>query len=302
MKRWQKVSLGVLALLLSAASVAAVIVTRKEAHRLLTNPVSSRRISTSTPASQHLAYDDAVVTTQDGLRLVGWFIPATGHSVVIVQHGYKDAREQYLGVAALLHRHGFAVLIPSVRAHDRSDGEQIFFGAKEMLDLDAWYRYLRSRQDVGQEPIGILGVSMGGSLAIEYAAQNPAIKAIVADSAFSSLDDTVSTSVKFFTGLPAFPFAPMIAFWMERDSGVRASSIDAKKWIATISPRPVFLMQGGADTVISPQSGELLLEAAGPPKELWFEPSLGHAQFFKKLPEEFERRVAGFFDKYLIGT
>jgi fermentation-respiration switch protein FrsA (DUF1100 family) len=137
-------------------------------------------------------------------------------------------------------------------------------------------------------------------LAIQYAAQNENIKAIVADCAFSSLNDTVSTSVTYFTDLPAFPFAPLIVYWAEQETGFKLEDIDATKWIAQISPRPVFLMQGGADVVISADSGERLYEAAGEPKELWFEPELGHVDFDTEMAEEFERRVVEFFNQYLL--
>ncbi len=70
--------------------------------------------------------------------------------------------------------------------------------------------------------------------------------------------------------------------------------------IAEISPRPVFLMQGGSDTTIPTDSGQRLYDAAREPKELWFDPELGHVQFDAKRPEEYERRVIEFFDKYLL--
>jgi hypothetical protein len=147
--------------------------------------------------------------------------------------------------------------------------------------------------------MGLFGVSMGGTLAIQHAAENPGVRALVADCAFSSIRDTVETSVKFFTGLPPFPFAPLILFWMEREIGADADTIDAKVWIGRISPRPIFLLQGGADVVISADSGARLLAAAGDPKELWFDPELGHAQFLDKRPAEFERRVLEFYGRYL---
>ena len=181
------------------------------------------------------------------------------------------------------------------------DGETITFGHLEMQDLTAWMDYLRSRYDLDPDRIGIFGASMGGSLAIQFAAQSPHIKAIVADCAYSSLRDTMNTSVEFFTGLPPFPFAPMILFWAEREGGFRASAIDASRWIPRISPRPILLLQGGADVVISPDSGRRLFDAAGDPKELWFDPALGHVEFLAKQPEEFERRVGAFFDRYLLG-
>jgi fermentation-respiration switch protein FrsA (DUF1100 family) len=191
------------------------------------------------------------------------------------------------------------VLITSVRAHDLSDGELITFGKHEMEDLGAWHRFASTLPDVDERRIGMLGNSLGGTLAIEFAARTPAIRAVAANSAFSSLEDTLETSVRFFSGLPPFPFVPLIAFWAEREADIRVDSVNATRWIARLSPRPVLLMQGGADVVISIASGERLFDAAGEPKELWFEPKVGHAGFDRALPGEYERRVVGFFDRHL---
>ena len=297
MKRQQKTSLSVVAIGVVAVCLAAEAVARSRAHDLITNPVATRRMPHTTPADVHLAFDDVTVRSDDGKNLVGWYVPSHNGAVIIFLHGYKDHRGSMLGAAAMYGRHGYGVLLATVRAHDHSDGELITFGHEEMRDVDAWYRYVAGRDDVNTHAILLLGVSMGGSLAIQYGAQNPNIAAVVADSAFSSLDDTVETSVKFFTGLPPFPFAPMIRFWAEREGGYRFADVDAKQWIGRISPRPIFLMQGGAVVVISPRSGERLYAAAGAPKELWYEPSVGHAQFFDKLQQEYERRVVGWVDR-----
>ena len=288
----------VVAVLLVAAGGWLGLKTRAEAHRLITNPRETRLLSRETPADRGLAFEEVAVTTSDGLKLVGWFLPSPGQPAIIVQHGYKDSRARMLGVAAMLRRNGYAVLVQTVRGHDASDGETVGLGSREMDDLTAWWRWLVARAGVDPQRVGIFGVSMGGSLVLQYAAENPQLKAVVADCAFSSITDTVETSVRFFTGLPPFPFAPLILFWVERELGVDASSIDAKQWIGRISPRPVFLLQGGADVVVSPESGARLFEAAKEPKELWVDPELGHAQFLEKRPAEFERRMIAFYDKY----
>ena len=44
-------------------------------------------------------------------------------------------------------------------------------------------------------------------------------------------------------------------------------------------------------------ASQRLFEAAGQPKEFWFEPAVGHGKFLKTMPDEFERRVVGFFDR-----
>ena len=280
--------------------------TREEAHRLITNARAGRKIAIDTPASRRLPFEDVKVTTTDGQTLHGWFIPAgpalsSSKGTVMIAHGYKDERSSMLGVAEILHRHGYRVLVTSFRGHDINDGETISFGLRERADLAAFHEYLRGRADVDQARIGLFGVSMGATIAIGHTADNPAIRALVSDCAFSSIADTVETSVRFFTGLPAFPFAPAIVFWTERAIGGRVADIDAKKWIARIAPRPVLVMQGGADRVVSADSGARLFEAAGQPKELWFEPDVAHAEFLKSKPAEFERRLTQFFDRNLNG-
>ena len=275
-------------------------VTRNEAHKLITAPMAVRNFPEESPADYHLPYEDVEIQSPDGLKLVGWFVPSQNGAVIMMQHGYKSNRTEMLNEAEMMYRHGYGILLTTVRAHDGSDGETITFGMHEVDDLEAWYQYLLSREDIDPNKIGILGNSYGGMLAIEYAARNKNIKAVVADCAFSSLNDTVSTTVEYFTDLPAFPFAPLIVFWAERESGFKTEDVDTTKWIAQLSPRPVFLMQGGADVVISADSGQRLYDAAGEPKELWFDPELGHVQFDTKRAQEFERRVSEFFDKYLL--
>jgi uncharacterized protein len=301
MKSLTKIILSVMAGLFILATFVLLSRTKTEAYNLLHAPMADRKLPEETPADYDLPFEDVEVTNGDGMRLVGWFIPSENGAVIIMQHGYKSTRRELLNEAQMMYKHGYGVLITTVRAHDYSEGELITLGYYEMSDMEAWYQYLISRDDIDVNKIGILGNSYGGMLAIQYASINENIKAVVANSAFSSMADTVATSVKHFTGLPEFPFVPLIVFWAERETGVAMEEIDTTRWISLISPRPVFLMQGGADTVISPTSGQILYDAAQEPKELWFDAELGHVGFDKERAEEYEARVVEFFNKYLLG-
>lgn len=301
MKRSTKIVLSIIVGVLLIATVEILNVTKNEAHKLINAPMVTRELPDETPAKYNLPFEDVTVTSPDGLKLVGWFVPSQNGAVIIMQHGYKSTRKELLNEAEMMCKHGYGILLTTVRAHDHSEGELITFGMNEVHDMDAWYQYLLTRKDIDPNKIGMLGNSYGGMLVIQYASQNQNIKAVVANSAFSSLNDTVSTSVTYFTNLPAFPFAPLIVFWAERETGFKTDDIDATKWIAKISPRPVFLMQGGKDVVISVNSGQKLYDAAGEPKELWFDPALGHVEFDKERAAEYEKRVSEFFDKYLLG-
>ncbi len=301
MKHGTKIVIGVVVGILALAIAGLLWKTRQEAYSLLHAPMATRNLPDETPNDFGMEYEDVTVTNPDGMTLAGWFIPSQNGAVIIMQHGYKSTRDELLNEAQMMQAHGYGVLVTSVRAHDQSEGELITLGYYEMQDMEAWYQYLISRDDIDPEKIGIIGNSYGGMLSIQYAAQNENIKAVVANCAFSSMSDTVSTSVRHFTGLPDFPFVPLIVFWAENMTGIQMEEIDTTQWIPDISPRPVFLMQGGKDTVISPESGQILYDAANEPKELWFDPELGHVGFDKERAEEYEARVSAFFDQYLLG-
>jgi len=296
---WRRIAVGTLLVALAAGAGAMAWKARDEAHRLVSNPIETRRLPGRTPIDAGLLYDDVAITTPDGLRLVAWFVPSTHGALVIAQHGYKADRGEMLNEAVMLARHGYGVLVPAMRAHDLSDGTVIAFGAKEIDDLRQWVAMAATLPGVDAQRIGILGNSLGGTLAIQVAARTPDVRAVATNSAFSSLSDTLETSVRFFTGLPPFPFAPMVAFWAERATGIRVVDVDATRAIAAISPRPVLLMQGGADDVISIASGQRLYDAAGEPRTLWFDPQVGHSRFDTARPDEYERRVIALFDDAL---
>lgn len=301
MKKNIKITLVILAGILVLFFAGLLLKTRAEAQNLLHSPLETRELPRDSPEDFHLEFENVTITNPDGMKLAGWFIPGENNAVIIMQHGYKSTRSELLNEAEMMHRHGYNVLVTSVRAHDESEGELITLGVNEIQDMEAWYQYLLTRDDVDREKIGIIGNSFGGMLSIQFASQNKNIKAIVANCAFSSMNDTVATSVKHFTGLPEFPFVPLIVFWAENGTGIKMEEIDATKWIPLISPRPVFILQGGKDTVISPTSGQRLYDAAGEPKELWFDPKLGHVEFDTDRAYEYEMRVSAFFDKYLLG-
>lgn len=302
MNRWPKLGGFAVAALVLGVSGALAVVSRQQAHHLVTNPPEVRnRVDELPDAYGITGYESLTLTSADGAEIAAWYMPSQNGAAIIMQHGYKANREEMLDEAAMMIRHGYGVIAVDLRAHGESDGQAISFGMYELQDVDAAYRYLLARPDVDPERIGMLGNSMGASIAILYAAQNPQIKAVVSVSAFASLQDEIATGVRHFTGLPPFPFAPMIQYFAEQETGLRASQIAAIDHIGEISPRPVFILQGGADTAIPVDSGQRLYDAAGEPRELWYAPQTGHVAFARDFPAEYEQRVAAFFDQYLLG-
>jgi uncharacterized protein len=298
LKKWSSTLSVTFGLAVLVVLIGGMAICNYQAQLLVYNPLAQREPLKESPADYGLKYETLTLKTDDGYKLAAWYIPSQNRAAILVQHGYKNDRTSILPVAKILADHGYGVLMVDLRACGCSDGELVSFGLYESNDLEAAYQYLLRRQDVDAARIGAYGLSMGGVVVLLYAAKNPNIKAVIADSAFTSLQDEVAIGVKNMTGLPAFPFASMIQWFAERKAGFNANQIAPIHLIGKISPRPVFLMQGGADTQIRPDSGFRLYEGAGEPRELWFEPKLEHGQFMKK--EEFPVRVTTFFDRYLL--
>ncbi|MEK6256274.1 MAG: alpha/beta hydrolase [Chloroflexota bacterium] len=301
MKKWKRIVIITIVVLALVASGMILNISADKAHEMVTNPLEERDPITRSPADYGIAFEEITLLTEDGLSLAAWYIPSQNGAAVIAVHGYKSNRESLLEETDMLHRHGYGVLLFDMRSHGESEGEILRFGVDELQDFEAAYQYLLTRVDVDPARIGLIGSSNGGAMSILYTAQNPEIKALVAHSAYVSLQDEIATGVEHFGGVPAFPFAPLIQFFAEREVDIRAKDIAPIAVIDQISPRPILILQGGADVAIPTDSGQRLYDEAEMPKELWFEPSVGHTDFDDDLPGDFEARIIAFFDKFLLG-
>ena len=74
---------------------------------------------------------------------------------------------------------------------------------------------------------------------------------------------------------------------------------DPIKFIAKISPRPVYLVHGQKDDETTPMNGEKLFNAAREPKTMWRTPEARHAQSWQLYPAEYQARMGAFFEAAL---
>jgi fermentation-respiration switch protein FrsA (DUF1100 family) len=305
MKRWLKVALWIVAVAVVVILAGVTVLAKSEGEKLVT--CSEQEISVETPADYGLPFEDVTVTSSDGLKLVGWYLPSQNGAAVLVQHGYASTRQRHLLKAAFLNRNGYGVLLTTTRCHDGSEGELITWGRDEMKDLEAWYQYLLARDDVNPDRIGMLGESFGGAISIKYAAENPRIRAVISEGAFASLEESIEIGIGKVVPLPPpllSALTPMIVFWAEQKADLHVEEVKPLDWIQGISPRPVFILHGGLDDYAGGEAGRQLYDAAGEPKEFWPEPECGHADFEEceaVPPAEYEERLVGFFDQHLLG-
>jgi fermentation-respiration switch protein FrsA (DUF1100 family) len=229
--------------------------------------------------------------TEDGIRLSAWYTPPQNGAVILLAHGYGNKRPEW--VYALLARKKYGILAWDARAHGESDGNITTIGYLEVLDAKAALQYALAQP--GVEHVGAWGGSMGGATIIRAASQFPEIEAVFIDSSFTSLGEE-------FDYLVPYPVInPVARFIVAAGIGFRLDNVSPLNDIARISPRPVYIVQGMADVVAPPDSGEKLFNAAGEPRFLWEQENVPHLSMYLDNPRRYQRRLLDFFDEWLLG-
>lgn len=255
------------------------------------------------PTTYQVPYEDVTFTASDGVMLKGWFIRPQRQGerlpAIILCHGQGANRSDFTDLAVQLSRRGYAVLTFDFRAHGQSGGSRSSLGLHEQKDIGAALGYLQRRREIDGRRIGIFGFSLGGASAILAAAETGAFRAVVADSAFTSLRDQAAEAITGFYHLPWFPFVPLAALGYRLYFQTGVDDISPERAIGRISPVPVLVIAGKGDELIPEENGHRLYRAAREPKELWIIPVPGHGGTVAAAGTEYERRVGEFFDRHL---
>ena len=240
-----------------------------------------------------VAHEDVSFETSDGLELQGWYIPSRNGAAVISFPGRNGSQKQ----ARMLARHGYGVLLFDRRGEGRSEGEPNSWGWGGDADAKAAIDYLQTRPDVDDDRIGGIGLSVGGEMLIETAAETDELKAVVSDGAGARsyreerhYDETGVNKV-LGTVIGVTKTASIAVF---SNHAPPASLRD----LAAQAEQPLLLI-GAPNSGHGEELNRLYARAAGDNATLWELPEARHVGGIDARPEEYERRVVGFFDEAL---
>lgn len=248
---------------------------------------------------------DVSFPASDGVRLRGWLAIANPQAAtIILVHGFKATRVSMLPWARFLYQAGYNVLLFDDRGCGQSDGWGIALGAREPDDVIGAVRYLEGRGDLTNKHYGALGVSLGAGVVLLAAAREPALAAVVADSAWADERPQLGRMGSVPLGpvsLPVLPYEPAL---VDALIGARLENASPRATIGQIAPRAVMLIHSADDqNTTTPLAGEAqLYAAAGQPKQQWIAPSGGHAGALAAHTTEYEQRVLAFYAQYLKST
>jgi pimeloyl-ACP methyl ester carboxylesterase len=223
-----------------------------------------RRVTTPRPSEAQ----DVEIQGAEGVRLRGWMFRGAGvrRGTLIYLHGSADNRTSGLYVAERYTARGFDVLLYDSRAHGESDGDSCTYGYYEEDDLR------RAIDGVQLKPVVVIGVSLGGAVALQAAAVDPRIATVVAVATFSDLR-TVATER-----------APSFASSRNIEDAFRLAETTAHFRVDAVSPVaiakdisvPVLLIHGQDDRETPPAHSQRVFAALRGPKRLILVPGAGH--------------------------
>ena len=102
-----------------------------------------------------------------------WLPEGHPRDQVVIAHGYAEHSGRYEHVAKFLNRERFAVHALDHHGHGRSEGATALIErfAQAIADIDSLVEKVRAES--GQATVKLVGHSMGGSLALNYALEHP---------------------------------------------------------------------------------------------------------------------------------
>jgi uncharacterized protein len=236
-------------------------------------------------------FEEVAFQTRDGLQLKGWYVASKNRAAVIAFPGRRGPQRQ----TRMLARHGYGVLLFDRRGEGESEGDPNVFGWAGTRDLAAAVDFLRTRPDVDRDRIGGIGLSVGGEVLLQAAAESDDFAAVVSEGAgIRSVREAVGLG--WGKSLDVFISGMATAGTALFGNDVPPPSLEALA--PRIAPRPVLFIyathgQGGEELNVDFHA------AANKPKALWEITKGKHTGGIEAEPAEYERRVVGFFDEAL---
>ena len=228
-----------------------------------------------TPKDIGLEYEDVSLTTNDGVVINAWYVPAKNEKgVVLFCHGNAGNISHRLDSIKIFHDLGQSVLIFDYRGYGKSGGKISEKGT--YLDAEAAWDYLAQVKHKQPAEIVIFGRSLGAAVAAETALRkNPA--GLILESTFTSIP---TIARKYYPWLPIKFIAKYRYATLDKIGLIKCQKL---------------IIHSRTDEIIPFEHGRKLYEKAAPPKE-FLEISGGHNEGFMLSGDVYSEGLRRFLD------
>lgn len=249
---------------------------------------------------EQLNKEEVYIKSKDGLKLRGMYIKCDepSNKTMVIVHGITVGLLWSVRYIDMFLKNGWNVLIYDQRRHAKSEGKYSTYGYYEKDDLDLWINWLINKKGEN-EIIGLHGESMGAATVIEYAGINKYARFIIADCAFSDLNELLTRKVKDeYHGL----LYPVV--WLSSLRSKRKAKFYFK-WVSPIevvksTDIPIMFIHGNKDTFVPWDMSVKMYNAKTKGiKKLYLAEGAAHARSIEVDKEKYEKEVMEFVDEVL---
>lgn len=227
--------------------------------------------------------------------------PAKG--TIVLLHGICMTKESMLAWALYLSSAGYRTVLVDLRGHGASTGDYITYGYRERDDLVAVLDSLEKRGlSVGK--VGVLGISYGAVMGMQWAARDPRVEAVVALAPFSEARRAVASFVRDVVGGPLSLLSPArlnaAIDQAAGQAGFAWKDVDVWDAVEKIT-HPVLFYHGAYDSLLPVWHSANLRSLARPGSRLVITPDDDHMTLAMRL-EPMSAETLAWFDTHLAPT
>ena len=218
---------------------------------------------------------------------------------IIMCHGWGDNKGELLKQTYFLNENGgFNLFYFDFRSHGESEGEITTIGGLETIDFDAAYAWLLEAKPALAQNIGVFGLSMGAAVTVASLPKHPQIRCACVESPFSDYRTVIKRWGWNHMKVPYYPLVALtLAILRSRVKDPEIDRFNPVESAPKISPRPLFVIGGEFDRLMTPEDVTKVFNAAREPKQLWMVPDAWHAKCREAAGMEYDTRVIGFFKR-----
>ncbi|WP_208300361.1 alpha/beta hydrolase family protein [Prosthecobacter fusiformis] len=184
------------------------------------------------------------------------------HGTLVLTHGRKGRKEDYLPIAERLCAVGFRCLLADMPAHGDHPSALLYYGVREAGLPASVLKEAVEKFHFAPQPAGLLGMSMGGSVAMYSAGQPDAPwKALAIISSFHAFQPAMELQASRMAGsFLGKPWAAGAGWLYEWKTGLPLSAIQPQESAARLKI-PTLILHGTDDKIVPIESGRKLYAA-----------------------------------------
>lgn len=247
-------------------------------------------------------FEEWKMESYDGLDLRGYFLEAEEptNKTVVFAHGYLGgAKDMSIYGEYYYEELGYNMFTADLRGHGESEGDYIGFGWHDRLDYLDWIDKIV--KELGSETEIVLhGISMGAATVLMTSGEAlpDNVKAIVADSPYTSVYDLFAYQLDRMFHLPEIPILPTTGLVTNLRAGYTLKEASALEQVRK-TDIPILYIHGKEDTFVPTEMTKELQANTNSDSEMVLFDDANHGESFVKNKEKYISKLVAFLNEHM---